>query len=522
MTKSDPRKFLPKLIKGAGLRTLDLFVGVALALAITPYMLDCIGLDHYAIWVLAVSFTGWYALLDFGLSMAVARFVTLHFARNEGDEINEIASTAFFIYLILGLFVFVIASAIAIGAGFIWTEMTDIHVLSQAIIISSCTFAISMPQRAFQGIAIGMMRQDLSDCLALVMRLLGGATTFTILYLGGGVTAILVGTLVVMTIRVIASYFLAKRTFPKFALAFSACRRSRAKTLLSFSVWTFIADIGNTIISRSDILIIMAMVSLSAVASYNLVVVMSIGYFITLYLALTSWQNNWFTHTHSTGNQALMNSSRLLFYKFVTYLTAFMAFGFIFWGQAFFTRWIGPEHLVAYPALVVIMIAAWISRGHASTNSRILFGIAKQHIYARYVIGQAVANIVISIAFVANGWGMLGVAFGTAISQILVQHILVVIYICRLFNESFFNYHIRLLRYHAIAGISLVLPAVVTYELVGPTYPKLILVGCLSAASYAVAIFFFGFTNQEKAKIKGQLFNRQGPKKTADVAAQTT
>ena len=493
-----PIKYLGKMMQGVGWKTTDLFLGIIFGLLLTPYMVDVLGFNLYGFWVIVASLTGWYALLDMGLTQAVSRHVTLYFARSETDEISGIASTACLIYFSLGVLALVIVALIALAFQIFKADMPDVNILCVAILISGVTFVISMLQRVFRGVVWGVMRQDLAGRCLVGFRILGVLTTFLLLYFGGGLLAVLIGSLLVMMIQTAVEFMLAIHSCPGFQLRRRHVKKRHAKELFDYSVWTFIGQIGNLVITRSDILIITTMIGIAEVTNYNLVVVLLFGYFVSLLLALNSWQNTWFAYAQAENNQKLIESSLQLFRKLAIYLTAFMCFGSIFWCPAFITTWVGEEHLLAYPALIVIMGVQWIGRGHASTNVRFLQGVARHRIYAWCLIAQAVVNLILSIVLVKMGWGLLGVAIGTALPEFITHNIVLPIYMCRIRSKSLASYYWRFLESHARACLCLIVPGVLTYLFIAPEYPRMVLVGALSALAYGLGVYVIGVNRNER------------------------
>jgi len=102
-------------------------------------------------------------------------------------------------------------------------------------------------------------------------------------------------------------------------------------------------------------------------------------------------------------------------------------------GPRFIGLWMGPEYaVVSGTVLRILLIATFVqSANHASAN--IVFGMGKHRSVALWQIGEAAANLLLSVILVRRV-GLYGVAWGTVIPELVVNLLLWPRYITRLLD----------------------------------------------------------------------------------------
>ena len=69
------------LLKGGGFRLASLGISLVLQMAMLPFILRHLGPHLYGIWAVVGAATGYYGLLDLGVSSAITRFVAREIGR---------------------------------------------------------------------------------------------------------------------------------------------------------------------------------------------------------------------------------------------------------------------------------------------------------------------------------------------------------------------------------------------------------------------------------------------------------
>lgn len=512
--------YLKRLMQGTALSAINFFVILALSFWLAPYMVHTLGERLNGIWQAVATLTGWYALLDFGLNYAVSRFITKSFSSKDYAECNIYASTGLSLFLLIGTIVVVLSLIFGFGASYFFPKIEDIGLLKMVIILSGAAFALDFPLRALTGISLGTMRHDLVGLGSIVFRILGAVMTFLILAWGGRLIALALGNIVLMIVQIQTYYILARRSFPQLQLSRKNVRRSYVKPLVNYSIYGFIAHIGNAFIFQLDKLLIPVFLSFQFVSPYAIAVQFA-DHSRGLMLAMSNWMNTWLTFLHSKGLHDELLKTLQFGFKTCVYLSGFVIFGLVAWSDPFITRWMLNEEAVAsgkvdliywgdiVPCTILLALSAGI-RMVQEPLVRYLYATANHHYYAFSNVAEGILNAVLSIILAKYcGLGLIGFAWGTLIASLFFRGLYIPVITCRLLKQSLFWYYGGMLWLFMLTGIALVLPILVTLWLVAPNYPALFLVGAISAVLYFPAVYLIGFSREERQRFKDFLGKRK-------------
>lgn len=500
------RNQMKKFFTASVLNAINIFLAVILALVLSPYILRATGDRLYGIFVLISSFTGWFALLDLGIGLSVSRFITLYHTRGNSEKCNQVASSAFYLFILMGLICFVLSCLTIVGTWYFQPDMKDREIFSWVLFFFGLAFLVNFPTNVCEGIICGFLRHDINAARLILFRLSGAVATFLAIWLGGKVIALSVVNLIVNTVNFAVVFYLARRVFPDFMPSVRNLSRNLIGEMFRFGIPVFYSQLGETILSRSGMLIISTMISIDAGTPYSLVIVSLAGYAPTLYNAVTDWQTNWFTQLNEKGDDVPFDRARRTAYKVSVYLTAFVAFGYIFWGQPFITRWIGDKYLDVYPALCFSAIGFWLTYGESRTNWRLLLATAHHAVFSKLVLIHALLAVAIGMILVYFGWGATGVVLGNVIPGLVIYNVIAAVYTCHVTGQSVCGYYARIGFSQGIACLCLV-PAWCFSQYATASYIRLFAVGGLSLATYTALIFLFGLKKEERAGLRSRKRN---------------
>jgi O-antigen/teichoic acid export membrane protein len=92
----------PELLSRMGFNGLAQISPVIVTLAITPLLLDRLGLDRYGIWSLALVILGTLTLLDGGIAASLARFFAINAAQQDRADSGRLLLAAMCFFVLLG------------------------------------------------------------------------------------------------------------------------------------------------------------------------------------------------------------------------------------------------------------------------------------------------------------------------------------------------------------------------------------------------------------------------------------
>lgn len=536
---------LGRLLRGAGFSGGALLVGIFFGIFLTPYMLATLGERAYGIYVCASLFAGWCGLLDFGLTTTTSRFITKYYAVDDWDGFNEIGSTALVLFGALSAAV-VLTALVACGVASFFATGPDAATLATALFCSGVSFAISKVSDGVCGVLRGALRQELTGATVFVFRVLFGVVNFAILFFGGRVVALVVGNAVLTLLQLGVYVALTRAAVPRFRFSLRSFRRGRVRELFEYGVFAFLAQVGETAVDRSDLLLISAFMSLNDVARYNLVVVTLCSYLASFIRETSTWQTNWFAKLAASTEKTSRNdapstfkndaastsektengdapsldaiekrkrcknngcgvalsaeffASRAAIHRASIYWTLFLSGGVLAFGRAFVERWIGAAYLDVYPALALCVVATAWYRGSSETNARALQGVARHRVLAVGSILHGVANVALSVVFICCGLGLYGVALGTVLPGVAIHFGWLPNATCRLLGERRRTYWARWTKATALGVAALAGPFAVVWCCVKPNYYSICAWGVFYVVLGAAALFALGTTGEEK------------------------
>lgn len=502
---------LRRLLTGSAMSMVNMIVGIVIGLFMTPFLLHNLGDRQMGMWILVGSFTGFYGLLDFGVTSAISRYLTLNFSKNDIKACNSFASIGFYIFFVVGTVAAIISSVIALILYLTYNrEVDDIGIMSWVIIILGINFMIDFPLRVFNGIITGCLRHDLNNLRRLIFRILGASLTFGIVYSGGKIIEMSLGSLLISVLSAISFYYLAKKVFPQLHLSPKSVRKEDFKPLFKYSFFTSLASITDALRFRISGIVIAGFLSVDVIAHYGIASTL-VSYFQQTMGHCTMWLTNWFTRLDAKNDYEAIQKHTMFAYKITVLLATFIAFGLIFWSIPFITRWVGPKFLDAYDSLVLLtlgmMFAMW-----QSPTTRVLYATANHRYYAAVNAIDAVLNVTLTLVLVPR-YGMVGVAIGNCVAMFVSKMFILPQVIIRILQISNARYWTNLGASLMKSIICLILPYIITQKLVAPEYKWLFINGTVCAIIYFSSAFLLMLTKEERNKLIDLAYKKRKIKK---------
>jgi len=209
------------------------------------------------------------------------------------------------------------------------------------------------------------------------------------------------------------------------------------KNILSFSLYVMVLNIGIQLSYQTDALVIGSLMSVEAVTPYSIANSLTV-YFMELIVAIAAVILPEASRLSSTSQ---FDSLKILFFKWskISTIICFPAVIFcVLYGEAFLAWWVGPE-IAQQGSIVlsVLMVSFLIFLPLRGVAQPILMGrgIVKSPTVAFLLAG--IANLVFSILLV-KPFGLMGVAVGTAIPNVLFALYLLFLTSKELENKSLY------------------------------------------------------------------------------------
>jgi O-antigen/teichoic acid export membrane protein len=449
------------------LSTASNFAGQVLTLGVgfflTPFILHELGATVYGMFALVSSVAAYGALLDFGFTGAITKYVAEYRAREQLDEVQKLISTALWVYSLLGL--------VAIGLSLLLApvfprffnippgqEQTSIWL----VVLLGISIGVSIPCVTPVAILRGMQRFDLANLITTTGTLLWAGGVVTVLLLGWGVLAVAVVNIPITLLMQIPGYWLVKRVAPQIQVSFLMGSRQLLRQVIPFSSSIFVLNLSSTVQTKTDEIVIGAFMPIAAISPFVLARRLSempqilTNQFMLTLMPLAS-------QLHAEDDRARLQGMYTIGTRLTIAIFIPLACILCVLASPILAVWVGAEY-ARYGYLVIILTLSSLVTVSQWPAVSILQGMTRHQPLVAMSVGTAVANLLLSIALV-NPLGLAGVALGTLIPYFFESFFFVFPYALRVIGVSvrtvFFN---------------IVLPAVV------PAIPALLLLFYLRSA----------------------------------------
>jgi O-antigen/teichoic acid export membrane protein len=242
---------------------------IAAAMAATPFLLHKLGVDRWALFTLALSITGSFGILDFGVSAALTRALAERIGTPAEDDAAPLVVTALVILALIG--------CTGAGVGFVFTPMVVDHLLTVPPDLRSETIgafrllAASAPLIVINSVFWGVLAAYQKWRAATLLN-----TPVSVMYYLGPVLALLTqnsliwiaGTLVaVRSVQVLIHGALSVQLLPGLLRRRIDLRQLRP--LLQIGAWITLTNTLWPVMVFLDRFIVGAVLSLSAVSYFS-------------------------------------------------------------------------------------------------------------------------------------------------------------------------------------------------------------------------------------------------------------
>lgn len=403
---------------------------------LAPFIVHRLGNVAYGVWVLAISSVNYLSILDLGMASSVVRFVSQGYATQDHEGASEALSAVLWVRLQIGGFLLLLSGVLAAVFPLVFKIPPALAVdAREAILIIGVTATISMSFGVFSSTLSALNRYDLRSYVALTQLALRVAGVVTVLRAGHGIVAVALCELFAAVVGNGLLMFTARRTYPELKIRLTKPRWEVLRNIWSYSIYAFLQTIAVQLVYQSDNLVVGAFVSAAAVTFY------SIGNSLCRYTdQVVAAMTTTFTPAASTYEARGDTSGlRALYYNGTRAAMAFslpIVITLIIRGGSFIGVWMGPQYSKTSGTVLAILATALMFSLQNTTAIAIAFGVEKHQAIAKWAMGEAIANLTLSVVL-ARKFGLYGVAVGTLVPSLFIHLILWPRYVSRLVDVSY-------------------------------------------------------------------------------------
>jgi O-antigen/teichoic acid export membrane protein len=401
---------------------------------LTPFILHHLGPNAFGIWTLVSAVVSYGSLLDLGIGSAIAKFVAEHRVRGRIEEARNLVATTFWLYAALGVVAFALSLAIAPALPLWFDVPTEERATTTSLMLLMGTaLGFSMPCTTAAAALRGLQRYDLINAVSTFGALFAAAATIAVLTMGGGLLAMAAAHAATALATQCLQMWTLRRTAPELDLRWRHVRRDLLRPISGFSAPIFAVEVAGQLQSKTDSLVIGALMSVGSITPYAIALRLSettrilTDQFMRLLLPLAS-------ELHAQDDPAGLRDLFTAATRMTLALTVLLGGTVVLLGKPILAVWVGREYS-AYGHLVVLLTAAIAIDTSSWPAGAILRGMTRHRPLALMAIGSGVANLFLSI-FLARRFGLAGVALGTLIPTAIEIPLFVMPYASRTIGVS--------------------------------------------------------------------------------------
>lgn len=427
---SDIRKILRNIFSN----WVAYLVSVVIGLVLSPIVVHSLGNNLYGIWTIIGAFSGYYGLVNFGITPSVSYYLSHYYARDDVEQVNRVASTAQAVLSLLSLLVTLIAVPLAFWGDTIFSiEPQHAAEFKWAVLIMALNFVLGFFFAVHQSFFVVLQRYDLRNAIQISTDVLRAVLIFFALKYGHTIIGISVITCICSLVNYSLYVLVISRMYPKLRIRITSASRQTLGMLMNYGTYAFIGEMARQVLFYSSALLIgiflnSAMVTFFAIAG-NLIDYARnfLGTMTRVFFPIAA-------QSHSRSEQDNLKALFLEGTKYSFLIVTLIVVGFITMGKQFIVLWMGPEYAYSYRVLLILTIG-YIPFLLAYTSFQVMHGMKQVAFLAKVNIIAAITSVVVSIALI-HDFGIEGVAVGTMVA-LCVNSSTVVKRCMRLLDVSF-------------------------------------------------------------------------------------
>lgn len=422
MSNSSQRKF------GAILSYISIIVNSLIQLLYTPFLIKMLGQSEYGLYSLVSSIIGYLTILDLGFGNAIIVYTAKYREQKKYDEEKKMHGMFFVLYIIIAIFSILIGLIIYLNVNNIFSKtMTEIEISKMKVMMLILTFnlAITFVFSIYSSIINAHEKFIFRKIMAIMNSLLKPIIMIPLLFLGYKSIAMAVVITIVNVIVLLSNYIFCKNKL-KISIKFLGFDKKIFKEIISYSFFIFLGTIVEKVNWSVDHFILGVYCGTIAVSVYSVASQLN-ALFINLSTAISGVllpKVSKMVANNVSGEE--LTNEMIKVGRIQYYIIFLMASGLTILGKNFINLWVGPNFKDSYYIALILIIPLCFPLIQ-NLGLSIMQAMNKYKFKSISAVIMSLFNVIISI-FLAQRFGAIGAAIGTAISLIICNIILINIY----------------------------------------------------------------------------------------------
>lgn len=419
---------------------------------------DYLPRDLAGVWFLFITIGTYVAFLDLGISPTVSREVSFAIGQPHASVHTRIIDVARLIATLRGILhwtaLTVFGVSLLIGPILVWQiARTDYRIdVAIAWVFFAGAAAISLGNGGILALLNGLGDVVVERVLRLVGQLAGLALIAVLLYAGMGIIGLSLATLGTAMVLRGLGLLRFRQGFQEYWRNPQMPSRQTAHRLIGPSLKYAATGLGALLILYAGNIVLAITLGPTAIPTYEAVT--KIAYTLMIFsLLITTSSLPFLSRSYASKDLDRMRYLMLRNVRMSVGAVGIAGASIAVFGDVIITAWLGQGNFVGFPVLWVLLGVVFLEVHHVALATATM--AAGKMYFVWPAIGAGILNIALSLLLVEH-YGVLGVALGTLLAQLVTNNWYAPYITLRTFNMGVRNYltgtFFRLL---AMAGLSL-------------------------------------------------------------------
>jgi O-antigen/teichoic acid export membrane protein len=406
------------LLKNAAVNVARGSAAAVVAIVLPPFLVRLMTPDAYGTWSLVLQISAYVAYLDFGIQTAIGRFVAHANEKGDAQRRDQILSTSMAVLSIAGALAVAGSIGVAIMFPYIFRQIPS-TLLGQAriaLVIVASSLAIGLPASTFNGIFIGLQKNEVPASIIAGSRLISAVGLIYVVRHGGGLLPMGVMTAAVNIASYLVQYLMYRRVARGTKVSRKLISRVAARELFdycfSLTIWSF----ATLLITGLD---------LTLVGFFDF---RSLGYYsvaATLITFILGLQNAIFATMipaaavlDARGDTSELGSILIQTTRYGMFLLLASGVPLLVATRSILSMWVGADYAEHAGVILRVLVIANVIRLSAIPYAMLLIGTGQQRLVTVSPMVEALSNLLISL-IAGAALGAIGVALGTLVGAVV-------------------------------------------------------------------------------------------------------
>jgi O-antigen/teichoic acid export membrane protein len=411
-----PEVAVPRPVRNVIANWTAYLMGFGVNFFISPLIVNHLGAEAYGVWTLLATVTAYLGLLDLGIRSAVTRYVARAEGQGDRQTATQIVSAALTVLAVLAGLALVVSIVLGLVAPSAFHIPAGYHTTTLVVaLMAGASTGLALVSGVFGGVLIGRQRFDLAGRVDVVVTLVRAALVLAVVSHDGGLVALAGVQLLASLIAAVATAWLALWIHPQLRRR-APWGRDHLRLIVSFGGYSFVAQIGSSIVDRAGVILAGVFLPMTAVAVFAIATAL-IDYARALVGGIRTTLAPQASALEGQGQRGALHDLTLRGVRYCSLLVLPIAATFALRGATFIGLWMGREYGAPSGEVLTILAVRLACLGATGAAGNVMLGASRERAVAAVCIAEASITVA-SVLLLVGPFGLLGVAWGAAMPTV--------------------------------------------------------------------------------------------------------